>query len=677
MQAITNQGKQQRPFASRLFGWLLLLTACYMLVQVAFAVSAARVYLGNFRLVAAHAHLPWRVLPAIFGFVGSQILINVVFTAIVFLLAAGAGRALKLRREYTELLAFALWLNCTVLVLILNARFFPGSAFSDLMPRVSAVGAWAMGVALGILPALCMGAALRLRTVRLTAAVGIISVMTVMAVSYLSGRTGTLTGVSSTDRPNIILIGIDSLRPDYLGFNGAPLKTPHLDAFLSGAVTFSESLTPIARTYPAWVSILSSRYPIHSGIRTNLQDVSGHDFSKTLPAMLQNVGYHTVYATDETSFSNIDKSYGFDRLLTPPEGLSDFLLGRANDFPLSNLLVNTSIGRVLFPWSYANRSVYPLYQPKTFLSRLQAFLSEPRQKPLFLAVHFCLPHYPYLWSAQPQMKKISALHYRAAVQRVDRQFSDFLAMLGKAHLLDHALVVLLSDHGEGLEKPGDRITEADLFVGQKPVPHFYPVAAEREKVNTSGGHGTDVLGLTQYHTLLAVRPYGLFPVTARTVTGMVSLLDIQPTILDYLQIHQASDGVSLLGVLKGDQMTAPPSRNLFVESDFSPQAVRSVNPDKSKVLLAGARYFRIDPKTARVVVRDDMLKLILASKQFANYRGEWVVAVYPKSESKIATILVNLRTGEWTDNLALPFAGHSPARSMLHDLREFFHLKAT
>ncbi len=34
---------------------------------------------------------------------------------------------------------------------------------------------------------------------------------------------------------------------------------------------------------------------------------------------------------------------------------------------------------------------------------------------------------------------------------------------------------------------------------------FYPPSLDKEEVNQSAGHGTDVLGLTQYHSLLAFK----------------------------------------------------------------------------------------------------------------------------------------------------------------------------
>src|SRR5204863_1260045 len=140
-----------------------------------------------------------------------------------------------------------------------------------------------------------------------------------------------------------------------LGYFGAGKYTPHMDEFLNQATVFSESLTPLARTFPSWVSILTGAYPKNSNVRYNLSDQITFDLKQTLPSILRDHGYKTIYAIDETRFSNINESYGFDQIVAPPTGFNDFLIGTINDFPLSNLLVNTILGKYLFPYSYANR----------------------------------------------------------------------------------------------------------------------------------------------------------------------------------------------------------------------------------------------------------------------------------------------------------------------------------
>jgi len=485
---------------------------------------------------------------------------------------------------------------------------------------------------------------------------------------------------SSPTRPNIIIIGVDAVRPDFLSFfaHTQKTKTEHFDDFLRQATVFSDAITPIARTFPSWASILTGKYPVHNGIRFDLADLKGMRLI-TLPVILQRYGYESIYATDETRFSNIDQQFGFDHVISPPVGLNDFLLGTLNDFPLSNFVVNTFLGRWLFPYSYANRPAYTTYDPDSFLKLLQPALQKSREKPLFLAIHFCLPHFPYFWASYSYRDTTRALpHYRAAIARMDKQFSDFMRLLAREGLLKHSIVVLLSDHGEALELIGDRMTEEKLFMPglankKKIIPHFYPQAMEDEKVNQSAGHGTDVLSSTQYRSLLALRTYGTeMAAKAQVVNGLASLLDVKATLLDWLDIPNASDE----GMTLRPYMTHPDRHitrsDFFIESDFSPQAIRTTHPEMRQVLFAGVDLFKIDAVTRRITFKKSMADLIISSKQVADIDGHWILALYPQKNSAMIPILVNTQTGQWTNDLTIPFARQAPLRHMELALRRFF-----
>ncbi len=92
------------------------------------------------------------------------------------------------------------------------------------------------------------------------------------------------------------------------------------------------------------MSILTGRSPRSTGAMFNLirrEDVNDYP---TIADLLATEGYTTVFATDEVRFSNIDESYGFDRIITPPIGAADFLIGQVGDLPLSNVVANTPLG---------------------------------------------------------------------------------------------------------------------------------------------------------------------------------------------------------------------------------------------------------------------------------------------------------------------------------------------
>ena len=48
--------------------------------------------------------------------------------------------------------------------------------------------------------------------------------------------------------------------------------------------------------------------------------------------MLRKAATTPIYSTDEVRFANIDETYGFDQVVTPPIGASDFIIGTYNEF---------------------------------------------------------------------------------------------------------------------------------------------------------------------------------------------------------------------------------------------------------------------------------------------------------------------------------------------------------
>lgn len=674
----------RRHSTKNIFFYLFVLTSFFILVELSFLIRANEAYFGNFKLVANHLLIPIKVLPGILGFIAAQLLLHFCWIMFVFFCVMGVVKVLRLSERGEYISTIVIWFLSLFFILLSNQIFFPNSMFSNFYIYqhyffiLHVLFAFVLGISTVLILAAISGWLLFCQDKHLVCVLVIIlSVSLVAGLFYFVRLPRKIIDAGTMERPNIILIGIDSLRPDYLGFYGAGLQTSHLDHFLDESIAFTDALTPLARTWPSWMAILTGQSPETTQARTNLLNPTLLTVKSILPQQLKQLGYQTIFATDESRFSNIDQSDGFDEIISPKMGFNDFLLGTLNDFPLSNLLVNSPIGHYLFPWSFANRAAFVTYNPNSFLKKISPVLQHSRTAPLFFAIHFCLPHYPYVWSSVSDGKKISVKDYRAAVERMDQQFENFMQLLKQNQLLTHSLVIVLSDHGEALELPGDRITDANFYVTPskgKIIPRFYPPSADYETVNRSGGHGTDVLGFVQYHTVLGIRGYGLLDIRHHKVmTGRVSLLDIKPTILDYLKISNVhADGISLLPQLIGKVTTSLVPRDFYVESDFSPEAIHSVHPETRKVLFEGVKFFKIDPLSTRIQVRDSMLQMILSSKQYADYRGQWVLASYPQAAHQKIFVLVNLATGEWTTDLNTPFALHSPAQSMLQSLNSHF-----
>lgn len=434
------------------------------------------------------------------------------------------------------------------------------------------------------------------------------------------------------DKPHVIIVGIDSLRFDMTAPGGGS-KTPHIDAVLAGATTFLDATTPLARTFPAWVSLLTGRHPHSTGAVVNLLPRSQIMEGATLPEILQRAGYKTIYAIDEVRFSNLDGSYGFDETITPPIGATDFLLGFFADSPLSNIITNTAVGNILFPYGHANRGAAVTYNPDTFIARLDDNIRV--DGPTFLAVHLTLAHWPYSWADSPFNGVETSVpvpqQYDSAVRRVDQQFSDLMSLLRRKKLLDNAILVVISDHGEGLGLHSDMAAVDELPANQV------------FNLGTPYGHGTSVLSPAQYQVLLSIRGYGpheqIAPGGAQ-VSVPSSLLDITPTLLDALNLNapEPMDGQSLLPVLAATDTIAAnkqlATRIRYTETEFNPRGIVPGTKIEGSAIVGAAAFYRVDPATDRLELRPELHAEMMRSRQYAAFSDKHLLAAVPELDSQ-------------------------------------------
>lgn len=191
--------------------------------------------------------------------------------------------------------------------------------------------------------------------------------------------------------PNIIIIGVDSLRPDAI----SPNLTPYISSFIKSNGRVTNITTPNARTFPSWYSLLSGKSPVNSGARFNLTKEDNLSNEGSLQKELKTAGYKTIYAQDERRFNNIGTSFGFDEAIGPPANAAEFVLSNLSNLPQIALAVNFSFIHDIFPYIKGNRAAYTTYEPNDFTNQIKNKLKD-NKKPLFLAAHFTLPHHPFM-----------------------------------------------------------------------------------------------------------------------------------------------------------------------------------------------------------------------------------------------------------------------------------------
>ncbi|MCD6673286.1 MAG: sulfatase-like hydrolase/transferase [Burkholderiaceae bacterium] len=410
-----------------------------------------------------------------------------------------------------------------------------------------------------------------------------ISIVTALTASANSGRS-IPTAVAPESR-NVIMIGIDSLSARVLQNEGE--RFPNLAALLSQGTTFERAYTPLGRTFPAWASILSGRAPADHRAVFNLRGVEHVDRSDLLPHTFREAGYRTVFAIDERRFSNIDESFGFDRTVGPKVGALDFLLQRFNDAPLSNLLLQTRLGRFLLPYSWLNTASYANYNERAFVEETVAALTSAPK--VFLAVHFESAHYPYKSRyARPDNTDPDRLHagYVAALAVVDGQVGQLVLALRNRGYLEDALVVVLSDHGESLGGIEGEISGSN---GRSKISAF--------------GHGAEILSEDQSRVVLSLVPFRNGRALAKNAsvrTDQVSLTDLRAAVEHYIDTGK----VRLTGA--DSCMTVETGIRFAAAEDFHAL-------DERKLASDGAGYYEIDPR-GRLRLRESILPTLVRTK---------------------------------------------------------------
>jgi arylsulfatase A-like enzyme len=579
----------------------------------------------------------------------AHVAVHGAFGFMCWVLAILSGRAwpsvVATRRQWT-----LLWLMLgTGVVLVLNAGLYPRTSLGDHLEGFArlpvpggALYQWIAGVAALAVAATILAAAWRAAVQRWSmrskprqrapalgwaSAAGVVLAALSLAVVRTPDAARQTAPAGTGDRPHVILIGLDSLRCDQT-LRPTDAATPAVDRFLTRAVHFTDATTPLARTFPSWVSLLTGQHPHTTGAFVNLLHDDQMTIRDSLPLAMRRAGYATAYAIDEVRFSNIDASYGFDQTITPPIGAADFIAGLVSDAPLSNVVTNTALGRWLFPFAHANRAIAHLYDPDRFVARVNAELEFDR--PTFLGLHLTLAHWPYLWGDQPFRQGVSeddwvAGHYAPAVRRLDQQFDAVMAMLERKGALQNAIVIVFSDHGEALGKPDDSPWALSGPVEDPYAPQFIT------------GHGTSVLSPHQYRVLLSFRAYGrarLPGIAApRTIDTPASLEDVAPTLDDLLDlgVRNAFDGRSLRPILEGDADAAASlqQRFRFTETEFNPRGFMPGEKASTSDIEQAIRSYEIDPRTGRLNIRRSERANLLKRRQYAAMRGSRLVAAVP------------------------------------------------
>lgn len=471
-----------------------------------------------------------------------------------YLLLGGLARrfsqTMGLARSISYVVVFgAAW----VFMLATNRMIFPLSDYSygfyDLArPEVAAISGVLLLLILAAVAWSLRGARL-LRVggavVSLGAAVGVIGAMDFSASAGEQGR-------------NIVIVGIDSLSG--AAYERLGQELPSIDRLVKAGTYYPRAYTPLGRTFPAWVSILSGQTPAEHGAYFNLRSLERVESAPLLSRELQEQGYRTVFGLDERRFNNLDERFGFDHVIGPKAGALDFVMQRLNDSPLTNLLLQSPLAGIVLPFSYQNVASYVNYDDDAFVDSVLGAVQGADK--VFLAVHFESAHFPF------KSRHVEHHDERAddfwprhvgTLKVVDRQISQLMAGLKSQGVLDDALVIVLSDHGEGLGLLEATVTRA----------------GEPNEVQTYG-HGSSLLSDHQSRIILATLEFKDGRPVERVARHeeQVSLLDLKSLMSAYVEkgVTNLTAGSECLFVETGIRFSAMADYKTLNKEDLAAQS---------------------------------------------------------------------------------------------------------
>ena len=299
-------------------------------------------------------------------------------------------------------------------------------------------------------------------------------------------------------RPSIIIVSLDTLRADRLGFMGNRRGlTPKLDALAGEGIVFERAIAPSPWTLATHASLFTSKLPFDHHARLDFQRVAPQQ--RMLAEVLRQAGYRTGAFTED---GYVAAAFGFGQgfeIYDESDDRSDNALDRTLPLALD------WVRRVKDDPFFLFLHTYEVHSPYTHADRADPAL-RGRLGDRFTNLEIEEIRAHRLTLTDGEREWVREL-YDGDVAYTDRLVGDFLLTLKREGILDRSILVVLSDHGD------------DLW---------------DHSVIRSPGHGHS-LYQELIHVPLFVRWPGAIPMQAR-IAPLVSLLDVAPTLLDLVAL---------------------------------------------------------------------------------------------------------------------------------------------
>lgn len=328
-------------------------------------------------------------------------------------------------------------------------------------------------------------------------------------------------GARNAGAPNVVLISIDTTRPDHLGCYGYGKKTsPNIDRLAREGIRFSKARSQAPWTLPSHMSLFTSMLPSH-----NTMDFFTGALPSEIPTLAQILKKHeyntAALVNNAQMMANSGFARGFDIWREFP---SDTHEGDCDNITAHAIhLLRSSPPQPFFLFLHYYDPHLPYDPPERFRQKFGSSLSREDTNKLMMN------------AILPSAKLPDAALWTQVIGSYDGEIAWLDEELGKLfqHLSDDTLVVLFSDHGEAFKEHG--VT----------------------------GHGT-TLYEEEIRTALVMRHPRLLP-EPKVIDEPVMLMDVAPTILSLCGIEPPAhyEGTELTPLWQGKHL---PDRLILAET---------------------------------------------------------------------------------------------------------------
>jgi len=310
-----------------------------------------------------------------------------------------------------------------------------------------------------------------------------------------AGKVANLWSKVGVDKPNVILITLDTTRADHIGCYGySGGKTPHLDALAERGILFEQAATSSPLTLPAHCSILTGMYPTYHGVRIN---------------------GNTALSEEQTTIAEVLSAQGYECgafigafVLDGRWGLNQGFQHYDDQFDLKK---------------YKHLDLGAIQRPGDLVMNAALnWLEGQKNNPFFAWIHLYDPHTPYE-PPEPYRSEFGSRSlvglYDGEIAFMDEQIGRCVAWLEKNGLDRNTILILIGDHGEGLGSHGE------------------------------GTHGYFIYDYAVHVPFIAVTPFeGLQGIR---VSSQVRAVDVFPTLLELARTEPTAkiQGRSLLRLM--------------------------------------------------------------------------------------------------------------------------------